>query len=295
MGTDQDPASTLELCVEALGNGTARGVSPSAPPDEALARLGPEFAENRNQNVMWRDFGMVECHYERSSADRPWRGAFLMVQAHRLDRPVQIADVLAQLHRYGHELLPEPYDDPDFRLFRASVSTATALVAGSAGRVEKISAAAWPVPRWPSLLESQWISARDTLKNLLAQAIDQRSVANDRLAGLFGPLEALMRAQPQRASEWFSLGLWLFDRAFEAGLWPAEQTAIDWVSFVGRHIEAADEPARHVAERRCRELRSDHVDLDRDWRELDPGELRRRRLDQYLQRIARATDLDGAL
>jgi hypothetical protein len=281
VGTD-----ALDLCVEALGAGTAHGVWPYAAPDEAAARLGGDFAENKNRTVMWRDFGLVECHYERSRADRPWRGIFLMVQAHRLDVPVSFDAVATQLHQYGQELVEESYVDPAYRCFGAPVSGASVIIADPAGDIEKIAVPAWPMPRWPSVPRPQWTSARERLKRLLTLPVDRRSVSDDRLAGLFGPLEALIGTQPERAHDWFTLGLWLFDRAVAAALWPAEEATLHWVSFAGRHLELADAQAQLGIAQRCRQLSPRGVDpLERDWRELSPDELRRRRLAQHLRLI----------
>ncbi|WP_432852319.1 hypothetical protein ACQPXB_14930 [Amycolatopsis sp. CA-161197] len=114
-------------------------------PERVVAFFGDDSGENRHPRRLWYDFGLVEFSWDRASADRPWSGHHLSVQAHRLTHgvtpepvlverygpfsgPVAFADVAAELERRGVELVERPGSDADIREYLQPRSFTSVLV-----------------------------------------------------------------------------------------------------------------------------------------------------------------------
>ena len=75
----------MRFFVDAVRTGRVLGIDATATPDEATSALGDEYGENQVSTLaMWRDYGVVEVHWDRASAAEPWRGHHISLQTHRL-------------------------------------------------------------------------------------------------------------------------------------------------------------------------------------------------------------------
>jgi hypothetical protein len=71
--------------VDAILTGRVLGIGPTATPDEATSALGGDYTENQlYEDAMWRDYGVVEVHWTRTSPMGPWLGHHISIQTHRL-------------------------------------------------------------------------------------------------------------------------------------------------------------------------------------------------------------------
>ncbi|WP_431044547.1 hypothetical protein ACQUSR_23305 [Streptomyces sp. P1-3] len=76
---------SLAFYVDVVASGTVLGAKPADGPDRVTAILGSDFAENSfDDHSMWRDYGMVEFFWGRTSPDHPWEGHHFTLQVHRL-------------------------------------------------------------------------------------------------------------------------------------------------------------------------------------------------------------------
>ncbi|MDG4532467.1 hypothetical protein [Streptomyces sp. AV19] len=76
---------SLAFYADVITTGTLLGLKPSATPGEVTAILGDDYAENSlDSTSMWRDYGMVEFHWLRSSPEHPWEGHHFSLHVHRL-------------------------------------------------------------------------------------------------------------------------------------------------------------------------------------------------------------------
>ncbi|MFD0585658.1 HAD family hydrolase [Dactylosporangium darangshiense] len=159
--------SPLEMCVEALATARVRGLSAEAPIHALMATLGAQYGEHVGGDGMYRDFGTVECHYERLGPDEPWLGRFLVVRADRLVEKVRLDELHEELRRVGQSLVPLPvgrHGVPDTTL-RSPVSGATVTAEG--GLAVAIAAPVWPTPELRALPEAQWRAVCASLQDLL--------------------------------------------------------------------------------------------------------------------------------
>jgi hypothetical protein len=75
----------MRFFVDAVLTGRVLGIDANATPEEATSVLGDDFAENQfYEDAMWRDYGVVEVAWMRTSAAGPWHGHHISIQAHRL-------------------------------------------------------------------------------------------------------------------------------------------------------------------------------------------------------------------
>jgi hypothetical protein len=75
----------LRFFVDAVLTGRVLGIDAAATPAEATSALGDDYAENQfHDDAMWRDYGIVEVHWVRTSVTDPWLGHHISIQTHRL-------------------------------------------------------------------------------------------------------------------------------------------------------------------------------------------------------------------
>lgn len=294
----------LELCVEALATARVHGLSADAPLHALAATLGAAYTEHADGDAMVRDFGAVECHYERLGADEPWQGRFLVVRGDRLGDRVRLDDLHEQLRRAGQSLVPAAGggDRAGEAALRAPLSGATVTASGE-GTVAAIAAPVWPVPESPPLPEARWRAVRESLYHLLALTRTERAEwLADRVpdtaeaagwwVALLQPLAALRREEPQRAADWAGLEIWLLDRAGDAGAWPRDEWVWRWVWFTRGLTGRAAAP--HAADLTRLSLAALPMTvaqlhtLPPDWRALTPADLRRSRAARALLSVATA-------
>jgi hypothetical protein len=77
--------SELSFYAQVVAKGTVHGLDCSATPDEVTARLGDDYGENLQRDLMWRDYGPVEFTWEQPGSHEPWQGRRFTVQCHRLE------------------------------------------------------------------------------------------------------------------------------------------------------------------------------------------------------------------
>ncbi|WP_155372007.1 hypothetical protein [Catellatospora vulcania] len=244
--------------VDVLGTGCIAGVHPDDDPDEVTARLVEhlgEYAENRNGDSLWYDFGLVEAHWQRSSRFAPWQGLFFMVQTHRLDlpphsTPPSFAEIERRAGVLGIEFVdvPRSYDD-GYRDVSAVGTGVSLLVMREPqeytlsvpiGAIAKISVPEQTSYRDPlgAMPSGRWDSLRQSMKALLAMDESQRrrwleshadgdaARSPDGKAGgdvvwwrerlrVAGSLVTIRPGPGPASPETLALVLWLFDRAAE--------------------------------------------------------------------------------
>jgi hypothetical protein len=74
----------LRFFVDAVLTGRILDIDATASPEEATRTLGTDYGENKDRNVMWRDYGVVELHWDRASAAEPWSCHHISLQTHRM-------------------------------------------------------------------------------------------------------------------------------------------------------------------------------------------------------------------
>ncbi|MFB6813598.1 hypothetical protein ACFCV8_03500 [Streptomyces sp. NPDC056347] len=76
---------SLAFYMDVITSGTVLGAGPMDSPDQVTAILGDDFAETSlGHHTMWRDYGMAEFFWCRSSREEPWAGHHFTLQVHRL-------------------------------------------------------------------------------------------------------------------------------------------------------------------------------------------------------------------
>ncbi|HTJ35610.1 MAG TPA: hypothetical protein VL738_20510 [Dactylosporangium sp.] len=295
--------SPLEMCVEALATARVRGLSAEAPIHALMATLGAQYGEHVGGDGMYRDFGTVECHYERLGPDEPWLGRFLVVRADRLVEKVRLDELHEELRRVGQSLVPLPvgrHGVPDTTL-RSPVSGATVTAEG--GLAVAIAAPVWPTPELRALPEAQWRAVCASLQDLLpltrtergewlAARVPDSAEAAEWWVSLLHPLPALRFREPLRAAEWAGLEIWLLDRAADAAVWPREEWVWRWMWFVRSLTQRA--AAAHAADLTRLSLAAMPMTvaqlhaLSADWRSLSVPDLRRARTARALMSVATA-------
>ncbi|WP_432828914.1 hypothetical protein [Dactylosporangium sp. CA-092794] len=292
----------LELCVEALATARVHGLGADAPLHALAATLGAEYTEHAADDSMHRDFGLVECHYERLGPDEPWQGRFLVIRADRLDAPVRLDEVQEELRRVGQSLvpLPAPRHGAAEPTLRAPLTGAT-VTATAAGDTVAIAAPQWPIPEQKPLPEARWRAVCDSLRELLpltrteraewlAARVPDTAEAADWWLALLHPLPALRFDDPARAPQWAALELWLLDRAADAAAWSREEWVWRWIWFVRSLTTRAATPlAADLTRLSLAALPMTVAQLHAlptDWRALTPNDLRRSRTARALLWVA---------
>ncbi|GAA3451400.1 hypothetical protein [Dactylosporangium matsuzakiense] len=296
------PPDPLELCAEALATARVQGLSADAPIHALASTLGAEFTEHTGPDGMYRDFGPVECHYERLGPDEPWQGRFLVVRVDRLPARVRLDDLQEELRRVGQAVVPLPpaRAGTDDLTLKAPLSGSTITVDGD-GTAIAIAAPVWPVPELPALPESRWRAVCESLDYMLpltrveraewlADRVPDTAEAADWWTSLVHPLTTLRFGDPQRAADWAGLELWLLDRAGDAGAWPREEWVWRWMWFVRSLTPRAAAP--HAGELTRLSLAALPMTvaqlhaLPPDWRALSAADLRRARTARALMSVA---------
>jgi hypothetical protein len=153
----------LSFFADVVVTGQVLGVDASCTPEEVTRVLG-QYAENRQRNRMWRDYGVIEFFWDRVSATEPWQGTHLSLQVHRLrGDPTQMNEAVRRA--YGdfaarlpfHELrvatseagsrLIEVRDRPpdEVREYANPERAVTVLVATTAGNLGLDEGEVWTV------------------------------------------------------------------------------------------------------------------------------------------------------
>jgi hypothetical protein len=293
--------SPLGLCVEALATARVHGLSAEAPIHALMSTLGAEYGEHVGGDGMYRDFGTIECHYERLGSDEPWVGRFFVVRADRLVEKVRLDELHEELRRVGQSLVPVPagrHGVPDVTL-RAPVSGAT--LTAEEGVAVAIAAPVWPVPELPALPEARWRAVCASLLDLLPLTRTERAEwlvdrvpdsaeAAEWWVSLLHPLPALRFREPLRAADWAGLEIWLLDRAADAAVWSREEWVWRWMWFVRSLTQRV--AAAHAADLTRLSLASLPMTvaqlhaLPSDWRALTVADLRRARSARALLSVA---------
>jgi hypothetical protein len=292
----------VELCVEALATARVHGMSADAPIHALASTLGADFAEHAGPDGMYRDFGPIECHYERLGPEEPWQGRFLVVRADRLKARVRLDDLQDELRRVGQNLTAlAPTRAGAAELTLRSPLSGSTLTAADDGTVIAIAAPVWPVPESPALPEARWRAVCESLNLLLpltrteraewlADRVPDTSEAADWWTSLLHPLATLRFGDPQHAVAWAGLELWLMDRAGDAGAWPREEWVWRWMWFVRSLTTRAATP--HAGDLTRMSLAALPMTvaqlhaLPPDWRALSAPDLRRARTARALLSVA---------
>ncbi|MEU8433101.1 hypothetical protein AB0F18_09305 [Streptomyces sp. NPDC029216] len=75
---------SLAFYVDAVTTGTVLGLGPTDSPERVAEVFGADCGENGSRGILWRDYGLVEFHWQRSHAGEPWEGHHISIQVHRL-------------------------------------------------------------------------------------------------------------------------------------------------------------------------------------------------------------------
>lgn len=222
----------IELCLEALATGCVYGVSANHDPD--LLTTGTSFSQDSNGKLhMWRDWGLFEAHFSRWRAGTPWECRFLMVQAHRMEKPPELSVLREELHRYGHDFAGPARTAAGADYLTVGASGSEACV-GRDSRLMKISAPAMPPFRGhPAARTSPELrTARREITTIAGAAenawpawLDQRQWSPDDWAWHLGLLHSLHRDEPGRRATWAAFGLWLLAQARTRSIWPPAEWA----------------------------------------------------------------------
>jgi len=301
----------IELCLEALATGCVHGYSPNHDPD--LLATDTAFVQNGSGDLhMWRDWGLIEAHFSRWQAGRPWQCDFFMVQAQRMKKPPKWKVVHRELERLGHQLGPG-------RLSVAGTEYHTVIASGSdacveldhdryQGRIMKISIpAAPPLPqreRSPLALRGGSASPairalEQELRTVAAAAqsswpewLERRKPAPGDWDFYLAILRGLHRDEPDRREVWTAFGLWLLDQVRAEAIWPADEWAWRWADFVLDRPGAV--PGNEVTRVCLAALPMTSVEaaaLSPDWRARAPQDIRRSRMTLALLRFAAAGEI----
>ncbi|MCY0935145.1 hypothetical protein [Streptomyces sp. H34-S4] len=99
---------SLAFYMDAVTTGTLLGVGPADPPDRVTEALGSSFGEHSSdRGSMFRDYGLAEFFWERTSGSDPWKGHHVTIQVHRLayrDPELVNAAVRARYGRFTYRL-----------------------------------------------------------------------------------------------------------------------------------------------------------------------------------------------
>ncbi|GGP41712.1 hypothetical protein GCM10010231_10850 [Streptomyces sindenensis] len=177
--------------------GAVRGADATSTPAEVTALLGDGFVESRTGlGQLLRCYDLVEFAWEREGDGL--RGFCITVQAHRLDVPLPVDELAADLDRAGFPLVEVAPDGVGCRRFVRADSRVGVLVDEGSGQVLALTAPAWFAPG-PRGERSPWSreAGRDRVRHLVGLGAAER--------------EAWARRQPDEADEaarrwWF---LWV--------------------------------------------------------------------------------------
>ncbi|MFD6204940.1 hypothetical protein ACWCQF_23790 [Streptomyces rubiginosohelvolus] len=177
--------------------GAVRGADATSTPAEVTGLLGDGFVESWTEpGQLLRCYELVEVAWEREGDG--WRGLYVTVQAHRLDVPLSVDALAADLERVGFPLVEVAPDGVGCRRFVRADSRVAVLADEESGQVVAMTVPAWFAPG-PRGEPSPWSreAGRDRVRHLVGLGAPER--------------EAWARRQPDEADEaarwwWF---LWV--------------------------------------------------------------------------------------
>lgn len=147
---------SLAFYLDVVTTGEVLGAGPAASPEHVTEVLGADFAENVcGRYAMFRDYGLVEFHWQRPSGGQPWSGHHFTLQVHRLAHRGRTAVSPVLRARYGRfaprlrfgklrrlldrrgvplvEIPEIPANAPSFRTFLQPASRVAVSVVGARG------------------------------------------------------------------------------------------------------------------------------------------------------------------
>ncbi|MFD9500787.1 hypothetical protein [Streptomyces sp. NPDC060035] len=221
----------MSICTGFVISGTVDGADATSTPDEVTGLLGEGYAESGDQGQLLRSYGLAEFAWQRDSPEAPWEGLHAMVQAHRLDVPLLIADLAAALDRLEFPLVEVAPDGLGCRRYVRVDSGVGLLVDEEDGTVLKLSAPTSFGPG-PRSERARW--SQETLRDQVVHLAGLGQDARERWAVRRSPEPAAERAHwwwflwvacrrripggtDQERARWAGLGLWLLRECEAAG------------------------------------------------------------------------------
>jgi len=131
---------------EVIAGGALLGLDCSCSPDDAAARLGEGYAENRFPRLLGRDFGGVEIWWDRPKGSPDWTCCYITIECYRhwltvadqspalvaaygpLRPRISFTDLEALLAARGVALVEVKAEDPEPRQFWTPGSTVQVYV-----------------------------------------------------------------------------------------------------------------------------------------------------------------------
>ncbi|MCQ1578341.1 hypothetical protein [Streptomyces parvus] len=215
--------------------GAVRGADATSTPAEVTGLLGDAFVESlTGPGQLLRCYDLVEVAWEQEGDG--WRGLYVTVQAHRVDVPLSVDALAADLERVGFPLVEVAPDGVGCRRFVRADSRVAVLVDEVNGQVLAITAPAWFAPGARGE-PSPWSreSGRDRVRHLVGLGAAERGAwAGRRAPGeaeeaarwwwfLWVACRQLMPDEGERRfghdrSAWEVLALWLLGSCEAAGV-----------------------------------------------------------------------------
>ncbi|MFJ3577634.1 hypothetical protein [Streptomyces rubiginosohelvolus] len=154
--------------------GAVRGADATSTPAEVTGLLGDGFVESwTGPGQLLRCYELVEAAWEREGDG--WRGLYVTVQAHRLDVPLSVDALAADLERVGFPLVEVAPDGVGCRRFVRADSRVAVLADEESGQVVAMTVPAWFAPG-PRGRPSPWSreAGRDRVRHLVGLGAPER-------------------------------------------------------------------------------------------------------------------------
>ncbi|MEU8101399.1 hypothetical protein [Streptomyces rubiginosohelvolus] len=154
--------------------GAVRGADATSTPAEVTGLLGDAFVESRTGlGQLLRCYELVEVAWEQEGDG--WRGLYVTVQAHRLDVPLSVDALAADLERVGFPLVEVAPDGVGCRRFVRADSRVAVLADEESGQVVAMTVPAWFAPG-PRGEPSPWSreAGRDQVRHLVGLGAPER-------------------------------------------------------------------------------------------------------------------------
>ncbi len=154
--------------------GAVRGADATSTPAEVTGVLGDAFVESRTGlGQLLRCYELVEVAWEQEGDG--WRGLYVTVQAHRLDVPLSVDALAADLERVGFPLVEVAPDGVGCRRFVRADSRVAVLADEESGQVVAMTVPAWFAPG-PRGEPSPWSreAGRDQVRHLVGLGAPER-------------------------------------------------------------------------------------------------------------------------
>ncbi|MEU6612166.1 MULTISPECIES: hypothetical protein [Streptomyces] len=172
--TDRQASPGMAFFTDFVVTGTVRGADATSTPAEVTGLLGDAFVESRTgPGQLLRCYELVELAWEQEGDGR--RGLYVTVQAHRLDVPLSVDALAADLERAGFPLVEVAPDGVGCRRFVRADSRVAVLVDEENGQVLAMTAPAWFAPGARGE-PSPWSreSGRDRVRHLVGLGAAER-------------------------------------------------------------------------------------------------------------------------